>query len=357
MQQRPGQQTIQDIPGPYNAKIHGSPYAVIPPEPIVKHDPLTGPYGYFKNSCSTIPSSQGGNHPHSFASNSKLGSSRPYPPSEFSAYPPTVYPPPSSTNEPYQRTESSASNQHTESLCSSSDGSSHGRFHPVTPSLSTEYTGSIYVQSPYGHGLPRPSPPPHLTVSSHLGSASMSVPSTAHPPLGHHNPSYPSGPGAKPSQFEFDNLAGNFVSLELAGNESESSSHGSYPGYHSTQSLSDNKPPAGYHPLESISGNYPRDDPSNGRLASGYPPPGYPTPGYLSPCDSSHGEYPWLGSDSLYGYQAPPLSLYPQQLGVHQQLYGRVDVDNASPPFQHSYPPAPYYEAPPAHYVPAGYPK
>lgn len=358
--QRPGQQTVQDIPGPYNAKMHGSPYTAVPPEPTVKHDPLKGPNGYFKNNGSTGLSSPGSHHPHSFAGHSFFGSSGHHPPSELNAYPPAVYPPLPSSNEPYQRTESNASFQHTNSFSPSSDGSSRGRMHLETPSHPTDYTGNIYVNSPYGQGLPSPSPPPHLAALSHPSSPSMSTPPSAYPPQGHHNPSYPSGPSGpsgRPSQFQFENLAGNFGSLKISGNESESSSYGGYPGYHSPQSFSESKPPAGYPPSESVSGHFLHDHPTNGRPGSGYPPSGYPPPGNPSQYDSSHGEFPQLGSVSLYGYQTPPTSFYPQQLGAHQQNYGRPDPDGPPPPSPNSYPPVPYYDARPAHYVPAGYPK
>jgi hypothetical protein len=343
--QRPGQHNLHEFPGPYNEKIHGSPYAA-PPEPTVKHDPLTGPYGYFKNNSSTSPSAHG-SKPNYFSSDSNLEGNRPYPSSEVNAYPPSVYPPVPSTNAPYHHIESGPSYQHSGSGSSSSeDGSSHGRLYPVTPSTSTDYNGGIYVQSPYGG--PRPAPPPHLSTTSHLGSISMPSAPTAYPPP------YASGSshgGLTP--YRFDDLAGNFGSLNISGGGIDSSSQGMHHGYHSAPSFPDNRPPAGYPPLESVSGHSVYDYPSNDRPPSGYPPAGYPTPGYPPQYGSSQGEFQRQGSYSLYGYQNPPSSFYPQELGVPQQPYARTD--DLPPPS--SYPPAPYYDASKANYVPAGYPR
>ncbi|CAM6128166.1 unnamed protein product [Calypogeia fissa] len=355
--QRSTNQTVMDIPGPYNAKVHGSPYAATLSEPKVKHDPLIGPNGYYRNNSSTSPSAHEGKS-HSFSSNSNPGAIRPYPP-EVNTYPPSAYPPVPSMNDPYQRAESSLSYQHADSFSSSSDGSSHGRTYPVTPSTSTDYTESIYVQSPYGQRIPRPAPPPGLSSASHHGAPSMASAPTAYPPPGGHGPSYSSGSSTNSggaNKFRFDELAGNFGSLKISGNGGESSSHGGHPGYQSTQSFSDHKPAGWYPPSESVSGHY--DHPPNGRPADGYPPSVYPGAGYPPQYDNSHGGFPRPGPYSLYGYEAPPPSFYPQQLGVSQHPqhpYGIPHVEDS--PSSNPYPPANYYNAPPAQYVPAGYPK
>ncbi|KAL2642284.1 hypothetical protein R1flu_009871 [Riccia fluitans] len=351
--------------GPYSSRTHPGPYRQPEPVPTQKHDPLTGPNGYFKNSNSTKTESVAppyGSGVGAWVSEpSKTGSTRPaYPsdadgsvkPGQGGAYPAGVYP---HTAGPvnYDRLSSYAGIESTTSAYPPPNGSSHGAGYP--PSSSYPPTAPSDFAGPY-----RPSP-------YDSGPGGISRPGSArYPPVSAGGAMYASVPSQRPghgSVSNLDQVTAGISAMGVSGYGGDASpydgyvpppkkypgeSQHAYPGYSPPASSNDTRP-----------GNYP---PPGGYPPAGYPPPhgsstppaseyeynnsGYPPAGYPPSDSSAHGVYPGAGSGHPAEYGPPGSSFYPPQAGGYPYS-GQPD----------SYPPVPYYSSTSSPYIPAGYPK
>ncbi|KAL3695665.1 hypothetical protein R1sor_009741 [Riccia sorocarpa] len=320
--------------GPYSSRTHPGPYRQPEPVPTHKHDPLTGPNGYFKNSGSTKPESVAygsgvggawvneqsspGTTPATYPSGPDGGVK----PAQGGGAYPGVYPhTPGSVN--YDRLSSYAGTESTTSAYPPLNGSSHVPGYPPSsshPATAPSGFAGSYHPSPYDSG-----------------PGNLSRPESArYPPVSSYGPTFPSVPSQKPghgSVSHVDDVTAGMSGLGLSGyppNNYPGESMHAYPGY--------NPAPAG--PNDSRPTSYP---PPAGYPPAGYPP-GYPPQSYPPSDSSSHGMY--HGSNhhpAGYGPGAP--TFYPPPGGYPYP--GQTD----------SYPPMPYYNPAEAPYVPAGYPK
>ncbi|BBN01278.1 hypothetical protein MPTK1_2g06120 [Marchantia polymorpha subsp. ruderalis] len=376
------------VSGSVSSKPFPQPYVQGEPEPSHKHDPLRGPDGYHRKPNDSLPygsgvgswtnnnSDEGSTRPpygsqpsypsdsdgsskprHSGSSES--GSTRPYPvPAASPSYPTGLYPPLG----PRDKNESPATSyEYSLPANGSTHGTGYPHVHPYAPSAPVEYESNHYHQPPYEQ---------HVTHLGEPGDHGGIPRPSQYPPI--HHPSSPAGPSQKHRNADYlEDVTAGIQAIPL-GHSADGSSQ-SY-GAHPTT-----RPPPNPYPSGSSHGNYPGYPSGTGKMnernPSEYPPPSvYPGGGYPPSEGSSHGKppaseysyhpptypppaYPHSDSSSHGNYSAPPAG-YPHQYSNHGPMSSHYPPQPPMYMGQHeSYPPVPFYHAPPNHYVPAGYPK